>query len=159
MNEVALDFVLPANFRTATQFASLEISSDQPLSIAALRMTTNQRNEALFTTTPVADLTKAPTNDPIYFPQFADGGGYTSSIILLNTSSSPETGTFNIKDNNGNPWSPGWGTINLKLSYLFLNRISVMAGVENILDLRYRPYSSGIAAAGRNFIASVRLEL
>jgi hemoglobin/transferrin/lactoferrin receptor protein len=62
-------------------------------------------------------------------------------------------------DNNGNPWSPGWGTINLKLSYLFLNRISVMAGVENILDLRYRPYSSGIAAAGRNIIASVRFEL
>jgi len=62
-------------------------------------------------------------------------------------------------DRNGNPWSPGWFTINAKMSYRFLNRISVMAGVENILDVRYRPYSSGIAAAGRNFIASVRIEL
>jgi hemoglobin/transferrin/lactoferrin receptor protein len=62
-------------------------------------------------------------------------------------------------DENGNPWSPGWFTINLKMSYKFLNRISVMAGVENILDVRYRPYSSGIAAAGRNFIVSVRIEL
>ncbi|MCX6332790.1 MAG: TonB-dependent receptor [Bacteroidia bacterium] len=62
-------------------------------------------------------------------------------------------------DENGNPWSPGWSTLNLKMSYRFLNRITFMAGVENILDLRYRPYSSGIAAAGRNFMASLRLEL
>lgn len=63
------------------------------------------------------------------------------------------------KDDNGNPWSPGWYTINLKCSYRFLNSISVMAGVENILDMRYRPYSSGIVAPGRNFILSLRLEI
>ncbi len=57
-------------------------------------------------------------------------------------------------DKNGNPWSPGWYTLNLKMSYRFLNRVSVMAGVENILDHRYRPYSSGIVAAGRNLIVS-----
>ena len=62
-------------------------------------------------------------------------------------------------DKNGNPWSPGWYTFNLKMSYRFVNRITAMAGVENILDHRYRPYSSGIVAAGRNFIVSVRLEL
>jgi len=62
-------------------------------------------------------------------------------------------------DKNGNPWSPGWITFNFKMSYRLLNRISVMVGVENILDLRYRPYSSGIAAAGRNFIGSIRIEL
>lgn len=62
-------------------------------------------------------------------------------------------------DKNGNPWSPGWYTINLKMSYRFANRVTVMAGVENILDHRYRPYSSGIVAGGRNFIASLRLEL
>jgi len=62
-------------------------------------------------------------------------------------------------DENGNPWSPGWFTTNLKISYRFVNRVTVMAGVENILDHRYRPYSSGIVAAGRNFIVSLRLEL
>lgn len=62
-------------------------------------------------------------------------------------------------DKNGNPWSPGWYTLNFKMSYKFLNRITLMAGVENILDHRYRPYSSGIVAAGRNFIFSVRAEL
>jgi hypothetical protein len=103
MNEVSPDFVLPANFQTGNQFASLEISSAQPLSILALRMTTNQRGEALFTTTPIADLTKSPVTSPIYFPQFADGGGYTTSIVLLNTSSGTETGTLQLQDDNGNP--------------------------------------------------------
>ncbi|MCJ7446432.1 MAG: TonB-dependent receptor [Bacteroidales bacterium] len=62
-------------------------------------------------------------------------------------------------DKNGNPWSPGWFTLNLKLSYEILNRISVNAGIENIFDIRYRPYSSGIVSPGRNFIASLRLAL
>jgi hemoglobin/transferrin/lactoferrin receptor protein len=62
-------------------------------------------------------------------------------------------------DENGNPWSPGWVTLNLKLSYEVLRILSLNAGVENILDLRYRPYSSGISAPGRNFIFSVRLKI
>jgi hypothetical protein len=44
-NEVADGFELPIDFQAAIQFASLDIQSDQPLSIVALRMTTNQRNE------------------------------------------------------------------------------------------------------------------
>ena len=62
-------------------------------------------------------------------------------------------------DKNGNPWSPGWFTLNLKLSYEILNRISINAGIENILDTRYRPYSSGIVSPGRNFIVSLKLVL
>jgi trimeric autotransporter adhesin len=104
LKDIAPDFVLPADFQTATQFASLEISSDQPLSIIALRMTANQRNEALFTTTPIADLTKPTSNSAVFFPQFADGGGYTTSIVLLNTSNGIETGTLQIMDDNGNPF-------------------------------------------------------
>ena len=103
LNTVAPDFVLPANFQTAIQFASMDISSDQPISVLALRMTTNQRNEALFTTTPTADLTKATTNSVIFFPQFADGGGYTTSLVLLNTSNATETGTLQLLNDNGNP--------------------------------------------------------
>lgn len=103
LNQVASGFSLPTNFPTTTRFGSLEITSDQPLSIVALRMTTNQRGNALFTTTPVADLTQAPTSLPIYFPQLADGGGYTFSLFLLNTSITSETGTIRILGNNGNP--------------------------------------------------------
>jgi photosystem II stability/assembly factor-like uncharacterized protein len=97
------DFGLPADFLTATQFGSLEIASSQPLSVLGLRGTINQSNEFLMTSTPVADLTKAIGTGPIYFPQFVDGGGYTTSVILLNTSSVPETGTLEIIDANGAP--------------------------------------------------------
>jgi len=60
-------------------------------------------------------------------------------------------------DENGNPWSPGWFTLNFKASYNLSNRAEFSAGLENILDLRYRPYSSGIVSPGRNFIVSVRI--
>jgi hypothetical protein len=103
ISDVASGFSLPADFQNTIQFASLEISSDRPLSILALRQTTNQRNEALFTTTPIADLTQPIRYDPMYFPQFVDGDGYTTSLLLLNTSSGIESGTLQILDNNGVP--------------------------------------------------------
>lgn len=62
-------------------------------------------------------------------------------------------------DDDGKPWSPGWFTLNFKASFNIINRIDLVGGVENILDLRYRPYSSGIAAAGRNFIFSARIRI
>lgn len=59
-------------------------------------------------------------------------------------------------DENGNPYSPAWATLNLKMMYQISNHFSISGGVENILDLRYRPYSSGIVAPGRNFVLSLR---
>jgi outer membrane receptor protein involved in Fe transport len=59
------------------------------------------------------------------------------------------------KDSNGNPYSPDWYTINLKVNYNFSSTLSLNFGIENILDKRYRSYSSGIAAPGRNFISAV----
>jgi hypothetical protein len=85
------------------RFGTLEISSDQPLSVLALRGTNNQRNDYLVTTTPVADIIGPANYGPVYFPQIADGGGYTTSLILLNTSGTTETGTLQIMGNNGSP--------------------------------------------------------
>lgn len=59
-------------------------------------------------------------------------------------------------DDNGNPYSPGWYTLNLKAIYRLTELLTLSAGVENLTDQRYRPYSSGIVAPGRNFIASLR---
>ncbi|MFO7935011.1 MAG: TonB-dependent receptor [Bacteroidales bacterium] len=55
----------------------------------------------------------------------------------------------------GNPYSPGWYTVNFKAAYRLTDYLLLSAGLENLTDQRYRPYSSGIAAAGRNFILSV----
>lgn len=63
------------------------------------------------------------------------------------------------KDANGNPYQPSWYTLNLKLSYQLLDNFEVYLGLENITDQRYRPYSSGISAAGRNFIGSLRFNI
>jgi hypothetical protein len=105
LNSIAPDFVLPSNFPTVTQFGSLDIVSDQPLSILALRQTTNQRPvpETLLTSTPMADLTQPLSAVPLYFPQFADGNGYTTMVVLLNTSTVPETGKLQLFQNNGTP--------------------------------------------------------
>jgi hemoglobin/transferrin/lactoferrin receptor protein len=59
-------------------------------------------------------------------------------------------------DENGNPYSPGWYTLNFKAMYKLTDSFIVSAGLENITDQRYRPYSSGIVAPGRNFILSFK---
>lgn len=60
------------------------------------------------------------------------------------------------KDANGNPYSPGWWTLNFMGSYAFNEKFVTSFGIENILDYRYRPYSSGITAPGRNFLIALR---
>lgn len=63
------------------------------------------------------------------------------------------------KDDKGQPYSPGWYTLNLKASYQLIKNLALSAGWENITDQRYRPYSSGIVAPGSNFIVSLRASL
>jgi hypothetical protein len=103
LKDLFSDFNLPSDFVSSIQFGSLELRSDQLLSVVALRLTTNQRGEALLTTVPTADLSLAPTNASIYFPQFVNGGGYTTTLVLLNTSSGTERGTFRLFGDDGMP--------------------------------------------------------
>lgn len=55
--------------------------------------------------------------------------------------------------------TPGWATLNLKASYQINNKLRLNAGIENIFDQHYRPYSSGISAPGRNIILALRAML
>lgn len=57
-------------------------------------------------------------------------------------------------DSEGHVYAPGWLTLNLKAQYKQGKHLVLNAGLENITDRRYRHYSSGISAPGRNFIAS-----
>ncbi|MDP2159903.1 MAG: TonB-dependent receptor [Flavobacterium sp.] len=59
-------------------------------------------------------------------------------------------------DGEGKPYVPSWYTLNLKAIYKLDENWSFSGGLENITDQRYRPYSSGITAAGRNLILAVR---
>ena len=58
-------------------------------------------------------------------------------------------------DENGNPYAPAWYTLNFKANYQLTQMFSVQAGLENITDQRYRPYSSGLSGPGRNYILSL----
>lgn len=55
-------------------------------------------------------------------------------------------------NNSGLPYAPEWYSLNLKANYQINPVFGVSSGIENITDQRYRPYSSGISAPGRNFI-------
>jgi hypothetical protein len=103
LREVAPDFLLPGDFPTATRFGFLEISSDQPVSVLALRLTATQNEETLLTSAPTVDLTRPLETAPLYFPQLADGGGYSSTVVLLNTSRAVESGKLNLFSDSGDP--------------------------------------------------------
>jgi len=60
------------------------------------------------------------------------------------------------KDENGNNYSPAWYTLNIKAMYALNDTFTISSGIENLTDVRYRPYSSGISAPARNFIFSLR---
>lgn len=59
-------------------------------------------------------------------------------------------------DPKGQNYSAAWYTLNFKTAFFLNQYVVVMFGVENIADILYRPYSSGINAPGRNFIISLK---
>lgn len=71
---------------------------------------------------------------------------------------------FYLTDRNGLAYSPSWHTFNIKLGY-YLNTktipypIKINFGVENIMDKRYRPYSSRLTAPGRNIVVALQVKL
>ncbi len=82
---------------------------------------------------------------------------YSGQIRAVNMAPSeankPELYPINTNDD---LYSPGWYMLNLATQYQLTNTMQFSASLENITDQRYRTYSSGIAAPGRNFIASVK---
>ncbi len=60
------------------------------------------------------------------------------------------------KDANGLPYVPAWYTLNLKVAWYLNKNFTFNFGIENITDQLYRPYSSGISAAGRNYIVAIK---
>lgn len=80
------------------------------------------------------------------------------SHIDLSVSEQGKTEIYAL-DDNGNTYSPAWYTLNFKALYQLGTNYSITAGLENITDQRYRPYSSGVSAPGRNFIISLSVNI
>ncbi|GAB7087958.1 TonB-dependent receptor [Marinifilum fragile] len=58
-------------------------------------------------------------------------------------------------DKNGNPYSPEWLIVNWNNNFQLSKSINLNFSIENLFDKRYRPYSSGIAGVGRNYVVGV----
>ncbi|MBL7829076.1 MAG: TonB-dependent receptor [Saprospiraceae bacterium] len=54
---------------------------------------------------------------------------------------------------------PAWVTFNLRGSFNFNKNIGLQAGIDNILDMQYRHFASGINAPGRNIWLTLRVRV
>lgn len=54
---------------------------------------------------------------------------------------------------------PKWATFNLKSAFILKNYLYLNVGVENIFDVHYRAFASGISAPGRNIVLSLRAKI
>ena len=94
-------------------------------------------------------------NDKFLIDAFAE---YNNELSFNQLSPSVASYLF-AQDKNGNPYSPSWHTLNLRAQYKISKAATFIASLENITDQRYRTYSSGITAAGRNLILSLKYSL
>ncbi len=82
---------------------------------------------------------------------------YNSELSFTNLAPSEQAKPqLYAKDAEGNPYAPAWFVLNFRASYQFSPALQLNVGVENLTDLRYRPYSSGITAPGRNLVLALR---
>jgi hypothetical protein len=80
-------------------------SSTAELSAVGLRTRVNERNDFLITTTSPAVETTAARTDPLYFPQVASGGGYTTQFMLFSaTPGRVARGILDLSRQDGSPF-------------------------------------------------------
>jgi hemoglobin/transferrin/lactoferrin receptor protein len=85
---------------------------------------------------------------------------YNGEVSFDNLAPSEREKTYMYAiDPNASPYSPSWFTLNFKALYQLSDHLMINAGLENITDKRYRQYSSGIVAPGRNFVVSLRASI
>src|SRR5262249_58778090 len=106
-------FTLPANsqiarFLTEAPFAAsgtlsgtMTFSSNVPVGVIALRGFTNERGEFLMTTLPVANLNESASSDTVFIPHYADGGGWTTQVILISKTDASISGLVQFTGSGG----------------------------------------------------------
>jgi len=70
----------------------LRVSSGNSIVVVSLRTRYNERGDFLITTTPAIPEDSTPDTQPLYFPHFVNGGGYTTQFILF-PATAQSTGT------------------------------------------------------------------
>ncbi len=89
----------------STFSGSFTFSSSKPVAVVALRGVLNERSDFLLTTLPVVDLGSPSVSDAGVFPHFADGGGWTTTVMLVNPTDNAISGNLQFADSSGRPTS------------------------------------------------------
>src|SRR5207248_3070756 len=88
----------------STFSGSFTFSSSKPVAVVALRGALNERSDFLLTTLPVVDLSSSSASTaPGVFPHFADGAGWTTTILMVNPTDSAISGALQFADPSGTP--------------------------------------------------------
>jgi hypothetical protein len=130
---------------TAGFEGTLEVSSDVKVAAVALRYDNPEQN--VFSTLPVLGNEAATT---LYFPQVADGGGYRTNLILINTSATATTASLDFFADDGSRLAlPIGGTE--KTSY------TLTLGAKGIARLTTDGTSQGIRVGWVRVVSSAAL--
>jgi hypothetical protein len=85
----------------------LQLTSFAPITVVGLRALYNERNDLLLATTPPGDESVPPPPSGLYFPQFADAGGFSTQFVLFSAQPGQRpSGTLQLV-------SPAVGTVTL----------------------------------------------
>jgi len=90
-------------YRTQSFQGTFSFTSSLPVAVVALRGLTNERGDFLMSALPVIDTTSVPANGTIVVPHFADGGGWTTQVLLVNPTDTGMMGTFQFLNPSGLP--------------------------------------------------------
>jgi glycosyl hydrolase family 42 (putative beta-galactosidase) len=94
----------PFNVYSGSTFqGTFTFTSSVPVAVVALRGFTNERGEFLMSTLPVIDITAAASTGTLVVPHFADGGGWTTQVLLVNPTDNSMIGSLQFLDGAGAP--------------------------------------------------------
>jgi hypothetical protein len=88
-------------FGNATFQGTLTFTSNLPVAAVAIRSLYNERGDFLMSTLPVIDTSATARTGTVVVPHFADGGGWTTQLLLVNPTDNPLNGTIEFRDGNG----------------------------------------------------------
>lgn len=95
-------FLNEAPFNAAANFqGTFTLTADIPVAVTALRGLTNERSEFLLTTLPVTDLSGPSPSGTQLLAHYADGGGWTTQIVLVNTTAAVIGGSIEFVNSDG----------------------------------------------------------
>jgi hemoglobin/transferrin/lactoferrin receptor protein len=84
--------------------------------------------------------------------------------VIVNAHGAKKLSDYNLGGEDNQQYAtpdgmPAWVTGNVRVRYKLHKNITVMAGVDNMMDTQYRVFASGINGAGRNVFGVVRFGL